>query len=66
MLFEFRDSDKFNNDRMMSERMGLYFATVEESNYTDNEGKEKVRYTTTNLEHIVHFNNLNASSTKYF
>ena len=62
MLFEFRDSDKFNNDRMMSERMGLYFATVEESNYTDNEGKEKVRYTTTNLEHIVHFNNLNASS----
>ena len=50
MLFELEYSDKYNNDRMMSERMGLYFATAEESNYTDNQGKEKVRYATTNLE----------------
>ncbi len=62
MLFEFRESDKDNNDKIMSERMGLYFATVEERNYTDEEGKEKVRYTTANLEHLVHFNNLNTST----
>lgn len=58
MLFEFREVDKMNNDKMMADRMGLYFATLEETNYTDNEGKETVKYTTKNLEHVVHFNNL--------
>uniref|UniRef100_A0A6C0IQ47 Uncharacterized protein n=1 Tax=viral metagenome TaxID=1070528 RepID=A0A6C0IQ47_9ZZZZ len=56
MLFEFRSNDR--DRELMAPRMGLYFAELEEENYTNSSGELLVKYATKKIEHLVHFSDL--------